>query len=95
MKVLFIGGTGLISVEVSKLVIKRGIDLYLLNRGQRNITIDGAKSLVADINNIGQVEKVLEGHHFDCIVNCLNLNGLNPYNAVRITSNSFNLEQYT
>ena len=69
MKVLFIGGTGLISVEVSKLAIKRGIDLYLLNRGQRNITIDGAKSLVADINNIGQVEKVLEGHHFDCIVN--------------------------
>lgn len=69
MKVLFIGGTGLISVEVSKLAIKRGIDLYLLNRGQRNITIDGAKSLVADISNVSQVKKVLEGHHFDCIVN--------------------------
>lgn len=69
MKVLFIGGTGLISVEVSKLAIKRGIDLYLLNRGQRNVTIEGAKNLVADINNVSQVEKVLEDHHFDCVVN--------------------------
>lgn len=69
MKVLFVGGTGLISVEVSKLAIERGIDLYLLNRGQRNITIEGAKSLVADITKPEQIASVLEGHHFDCVVN--------------------------
>ena len=33
MKVLFIGGTGIISSACSQLAIERGIDLYLLNRG--------------------------------------------------------------
>ncbi|MGB7582344.1 MAG: hypothetical protein WBL85_07870 [Sedimentisphaerales bacterium] len=34
MKVLFIGGTGIISTAVTQLAVERGIDLYLLNRGQ-------------------------------------------------------------
>ena len=35
MKVLFIGGTGIISSACTELAISRqGIDLYLLNRGQ-------------------------------------------------------------
>lgn len=33
MKVLFIGGTGLISEAVSKLALERGIELYLLTEG--------------------------------------------------------------
>jgi hypothetical protein len=34
MKVLFIGGTGVISSACSPLAVERGMDLYLLNRGQ-------------------------------------------------------------
>ena len=34
MKVLFIGGTGVISSACSELAVQQGIDLYLLNRGQ-------------------------------------------------------------
>ena len=33
MKVLFIGGTGLISSACSELALEHGMDLYLLNRG--------------------------------------------------------------
>lgn len=69
MKVLFIGGTGTISTAVSNLAIQRGIDLYLINRGQNSIFIEGATSTAVDINNIEAVEAVLEGHHFDVIVN--------------------------
>ncbi len=36
MKVLFIGGTGLISTAVTNQAPKRGIDLYVLNRGNKN-----------------------------------------------------------
>ncbi|MFW6273796.1 MAG: NAD-dependent dehydratase, partial [Halanaerobium sp.] len=36
MKVLFIGGTGTISQAVSELAVKKGIDLYLFNRGNNN-----------------------------------------------------------
>ena len=34
MKVLFIGGTGIISTALTKLAAERGIDLTLLRRGQ-------------------------------------------------------------
>ncbi len=34
MRVLFIGGTGVISSACTELALRRGIDLYLLNRGQ-------------------------------------------------------------
>mgnify|MGYP001820098368 CR=1 FL=1 len=36
MRVLFIGGTGIISSACSQLALEQGIDLYLLNRGQSN-----------------------------------------------------------
>ena len=64
MKVLFIGGTGNISVSVSKLAIERGFDLYLLNRGQRQITIEGAKTITADITNAAQVQAAIGDQHF-------------------------------
>jgi nucleoside-diphosphate-sugar epimerase len=69
MKVLFIGGTGNISVSVSKLAIERGFDLYLLNRGQHPARIDGAKTINADIKQPGQVEAALDGEFFDVVVN--------------------------
>lgn len=69
MKVLFIGGTGNISVSVSKLAVQRGIDLYHLNRGQRNITIDGVKTIIGDIYQPDQVQAALAGQRFDVVVN--------------------------
>ncbi|MBI1258006.1 MAG: NAD-dependent epimerase/dehydratase family protein [Chloroflexi bacterium] len=69
MKVLFIGGTGNISIPVSKLAIEHGIDLYLLNRGRQPVTIEGATALTADINQPDQVAAALGDQHFDVVVN--------------------------
>lgn len=70
MKVLFIGGTGLISAAVSELAVQQGIDLYLLNRGNRNeFTPVGVTFIKADINNVDEVKAALIGHHFDAVVN--------------------------
>lgn len=69
MKVLFIGGTGIISTAVCNVAIKRGIDLYVLNRGKRNDKLPkGVKVLKGDIYKPEAVKKVLEGHYFDSIV---------------------------
>jgi len=68
MKVLFIGGTGNISIAVSKTVLEKGVDLYHLNRGYRS-AINGAGNLVADINNKEQTKKVLADHKWDVVVN--------------------------
>lgn len=69
MKVLFIGGTGLISTACSQLALERGLDLFLLNRGNRADIPAGATMLVADINNPAEVAAALDGHRFDVVVN--------------------------
>jgi len=69
MKVLFIGGTGNISTSVSKLCVKRGIELFLLNRGTTGINIEGTKTIQADINDKAQIDKALKGHNWDSVVN--------------------------
>ena len=68
LKALFLGGTGFISTSVSRLAIAKGIDLYLLNRGQRQPAIPGSHSLTADINQPDQVSALLKDHHFDVVV---------------------------
>jgi nucleoside-diphosphate-sugar epimerase len=69
MRVLFIGGTGNISVDVSKLAVSKGIDLCLLNRGKQNITIPGTTSFVGDIHQPDAVKSLLKGEKFDAVVN--------------------------
>lgn len=69
MKVLFIGGTGLISEAVSKLALSRGIELYLFNRGKRDDFVpDGAKVIKGDIRDAQAAAAALEGHRFDVVV---------------------------
>ncbi|HMD90757.1 MAG TPA: SDR family oxidoreductase [Anaerolineaceae bacterium] len=68
MKALFIGGTGNISTSVSRLAVKLGIDLYLLNRGERKINLPGTTQIQADIHKPRQVSRLLQTHHFDCVV---------------------------
>lgn len=70
MKVLFIGGTGIISSACSKLALDRGIDLYLLNRGQSHRPVPaGAKVLIGDIRDASSARAALGDHHFDAVVN--------------------------
>lgn len=73
MKVLFIGGTGNISSAVSKLAAERGIDLYLLNRGQRNLEIENIHTIKADITQAEDAEKLKE-HKWDAVVNWIAFN---------------------
>jgi nucleoside-diphosphate-sugar epimerase len=69
MKVLFIGGTGIISSACSQLTLDRGMDLYLLNRGKSSRPIPtGAKVLVGDIRDPESVKKALGEQHFDAVV---------------------------
>ena len=72
MKVLLIGGTGVISTGVEKVVIEeRGYELYVLNRGsQRSLERmhPEAHLLKADYNDEESVKSALGDLHFDTIV---------------------------
>ncbi len=68
MKILFIGGTGTISMAITKLLSERGEDLYLLNRGNRNAGLPAnVKTIIADINNEEETAEKLKGMEFDCV----------------------------
>ena len=69
MKVLFIGGTGIISSACSPLAIEQGMELYLLNRGTSfRPAPEGAKLLHGDIRNPESVRQAIGDLHFDAVV---------------------------
>ena len=52
MKILFIGGTGTISMAITRLLAQRGDELWLLNRGSRNEGLpENVKIINCDIND--------------------------------------------
>jgi nucleoside-diphosphate-sugar epimerase len=69
MKVLFIGGTGILSSASAALAVKKEYQLTLLNRGMSiRKSPPEATILQADINNIQEVQAALDGQMFDVIV---------------------------
>jgi len=70
MKVLFIGGTGIISSGCAPLAIERGIELTLLNRGQSSSRPlpTGAAVIHADIRDKEATRRALGDREFDAVV---------------------------
>ena len=66
---LFIGGTGTISMAITRSLAKNeGWHLTLLNRGNRKADIpDGVDVINVDINDEAAAAKVLEGKNFDTV----------------------------
>ena len=68
MKILFISGTGTISMAVAKLLLSQGHTLYLLNRGNRNLSLSGdLVELKADVNDENRVKELIKELHFDAV----------------------------
>lgn len=67
MKILFIGGSGVISRAATQLTVAAGHELWLLNRGQHR-PVAGAKTLVADVADVESMRQALHGHTWDVVV---------------------------
>lgn len=68
MKVLFIGGTGIISSAITKQLMERGDELFLINRGNRSeILSPKVKQLIVDINKENEVAKLITDMEFDVV----------------------------
>ncbi|MGA3046789.1 MAG: NAD-dependent epimerase/dehydratase family protein [Terracidiphilus sp.] len=69
MKVLFIGGTGIISIASTRLAAERGIELTLLRRGHREVEVaKGVRTIAADIADEAAVAEALSNERFDAVV---------------------------
>ncbi|MDX1412956.1 MAG: NAD-dependent epimerase/dehydratase family protein, partial [Candidatus Promineifilaceae bacterium] len=68
MKVLFIGGTGVISSACTELAAQKGIDLYLLNRGRSGKSVpQRVNYLQGDIDD-PDIGDLLAEHRWDVVV---------------------------
>lgn len=69
MRVLFIGGTGIISTACTSLAASRGIDLTLLTRGHRHAGLPaGVKTLTVDYSDQEATRQALAKESFDVVV---------------------------
>ena len=69
MKVLFIGGTGIISTASTELAAERGIELTLLRRGQRVADLPkNVRTITADVADEAAVSEALGKQSFDAVV---------------------------
>jgi nucleoside-diphosphate-sugar epimerase len=69
LKVLFIGGTGIISSGCSRRAVAAGIDLTILNRGAQlaRPAPEGAEVVHADIRDAESVRAAVGGRSFDVV----------------------------
>lgn len=82
MKALFIGGTGTISTAISRqLAARDGVELYLVNRGNRNgVLPESVHFLKADVNNEAELAAAVAGMRFDVVCDFI---GFEPWQVER------------
>ena len=70
MRVLFIGGTGIISSACTQMAAERGISLTLLRRGHNTKVAPppGVQTITADLNDFERARRALDGQQFDAVV---------------------------
>jgi nucleoside-diphosphate-sugar epimerase len=70
LRVLFIGGSGVISSACSRLAVRRGIELFVLNRGSTQLRPLPAEATVlrGDIRDRASAAAALGGREFDAVV---------------------------
>jgi nucleoside-diphosphate-sugar epimerase len=71
LRVLIIGGNGIISAYVSRLAVERGHQVTLLNRGTSTSRppIEGAESLVGDAGDAASIRDAVGTRSFDVVAN--------------------------
>lgn len=72
MKLLIVGGTGVLSSAVVAEALGKGMDVSIINRGNRKGRIPaGVEHIKADIKDTDYIKSVLAGRHFDAVVDFL------------------------
>ena len=67
MKALLIGGTGTISLSISRQLLALGWELTVLNRGSAKDLLPGAEAIACDMADEAAVRAALQGRTFDVV----------------------------
>jgi len=70
MRVLFIGGTGNLSMAATRLAAERGLELSILTRGSKAAELPGGvRSIVGDASDAELLGRLAASERFDAVVN--------------------------
>jgi len=85
MRVLIIGGTGVISVGIVNALLARNANVTLLNRGKTKVsTPSGVEVLQADRDNEPALAAATAGHRFDAVIDMVCYQPAQAEAAVRV-----------
>jgi len=88
MIVLFIGGSGIISSACSELAVKKGYDVYVLNRGNYADRLPkGVHTIHADYSDEAETGRALDGQTFDVVADFRIFTKEDAQKAVRLFKN--------
>jgi len=69
MRILFIGGTGIISTACTTLAVQRGVEVTLFTRGHHQAAVPaGVKVVYVDVKDSAAAARALAGATFDAVV---------------------------
>ena len=72
MKLLIVGGTGVLSSAVVREALGKGMDVTVINRGKRKGSIpEGVELIKTDVNNAEFIRTALESRSFDAVIDFL------------------------
>jgi len=85
VKILIVGGTGLISTAISRQLLARGDDLTLYNRGQTPSRVPGgARYILGDRQDFAAFERQMaDAGNFDCVIDMVCFTPEEAASAVR------------
>lgn len=67
MRILMMGGTRFIGVYLTKILVDRGHEVVLFNRGNKPAPAEGVKQIHGDRTDAAQLKEKLAGEEFDAI----------------------------
>ena len=70
MKILLIGGTGVLSSAVTHEAVSQGMEVTMINRGKRSIP-EGVELIKADKDDLETIKGSLSGRQFDAVIDFL------------------------
>ena len=85
MRILLIGGSGLISTPITRFLLERGDDVVLYNRGQTPLRVEGAvQQIIGDRDDYPAFEAHIAGlGRFDCVIDMVCFTPAQAESAVR------------
>ena len=73
MRILIMGGTRFIGVYLTKVLVDKGHEIVLFNRGNKPAPVSGIQEIHGDRTNASQLREKLASEKFDAIFPELNL----------------------